>query len=146
MSNIDYTGFTQRQRAAGSQYGSKTASNAYARFLSQQRGTRKKFDLQQNYEKQAPKVVGEYTKRGIAGPGVKSGVFQKGMSDFAIQNLNDTNNLNTDLASEQDQFNLFDLQNKAEYEDQLAAIQAEKQQQIASTAATLQAFKPFLGG
>ena len=146
MSNIDYTGFTQRQRAAGSQYGSKTAQNAYARFLSQQRGSRKKFDLQQNYEKQAPKVVGGYTQRGVAGPGVQSGIFQKGMNDFATQNLNDINDLNTELASEQDQFNLFDRQNQAEYQDQLAAIEAEKQQRIAGTAATLQAFKPFLGG
>lgn len=146
MSDIDYTGFTQRQRAAGSQYGSKTAQNAYARFLSQQRGSRKKFDLQQNYEKQAPKVVGGYTQRGVAGPGVQSGIFQKGMNDFATQNLNDINDLNTELASEQDQFNLFDRQNQAEYQDQLAAIEAEKQQRIAGTAATLQAFKPFLGG
>lgn len=146
MSNIDYTGFTQRQRAAGSQYGSKTAQNAYARFLSQQRGSRKKFDLQQQYEKQAPKVVGGYTQRGVAGPGVKSGIFQKGMNEFASQNLNDINDLNTELASEQDQFGLTDKQNFADYQDQLAAIEAEKQQQIANTAATLQAFKPFLGG
>ena len=146
MSNIDYTGFTQRQRAAGSQYGSKTAQNAYARFLSQQRGSRKKFGLQQQYEKQAPKVVGGYTQRGLAGPGVKSGIFQKGMNEFAIQNLNDINDLNTGLASEQDQFGLADKQNFADYQDQLAAIEAEKQQQIANTAATLQAFKPFLGG
>ena len=146
MSNIDYTGFTQRQRAAGSQYGSKTAQNTYARFLSQQRGSRKKFDLQQQYEKQAPKVVGGYTQRGLAGPGVKSGIFQKGMNEFASQNLNDINDLNTELASEQDQFGLADKQNFADYQDQLAAIEAEKQQQIANTAATLQAFKPFLGG
>lgn len=146
MSNIDYTAFTQRKRAAGNQYGSKTASNAYARFLSQQRGSRQKFDLQQNYEKQAPKVIGEYTKRGVAGPGVSSGIFQKGMNDFAGQNLRDTNDLNTQMSGDLDQFNLLDSQNKAEYEDQLASIEAEKQQQIASTAATLQAFKPFLGG
>jgi hypothetical protein len=146
MSNIDYTGFTQRKRAAGSQYGSKTAQNAYARFLSQQRGSRKKFDLQQQYEKQAPKVVGGYTQRGVAGPGVQSGIFQKGMNEFASQNLNDINDLNTQLASEQDQFGLLDKQNLADYQDQLAAIEAEKQQQIANTAATLQAFKPFLGG
>ena len=146
MSNIDYTGFTQRQRAAGSQYGSKTAQNAYARFLSQQRGSRKKFDLQQQYEKQAPKVVGGYTQRGVAGPGVRSGIFQKGMNEFAGQNLNDINDLNTQLASEMDQFGLTDKQNFADYQDQLAAIEAEKQQQIANTAATLQAFKPFLGG
>ena len=146
MSNIDYTGFTQRQRAAGSQYGSKTAQNAYARFLSQQRGSRKKFGLQQQYEKQAPKVVSGYTRRGLAGPGVKSGIFQKGMNEFASQNLNDINDLNTELASEQDLFGLADKQNFADYQEQLAAIEAEKQQQIASTAATLQAFKPFLGG
>jgi hypothetical protein len=68
------------------------------------------------------------------------------MNEFASQNLNDINDLNTQLASEQDQFGLLDKQNLADYQDQLAAIQAEKQQQIANTAATLQAFKPFLGG
>ena len=146
MSKIDYTGFTQRQRAAGTQYGSKTAQNVYARFLSQQRGSRKKFGLQQQYEKHEPSVVSGYTRRGLAGPGVKSGIFQKGMNEFASQNLNDINDLNTELASNMDQFNLLDRQNEKEYNDQLAAIEADKQQQIANTAATLQAFKPFLGG
>jgi hypothetical protein len=146
MSNIDYTGFTQRKRAARSQYDSRTAQNVYARFLSQQRGSRKKFGLQQQYEKQTPRVISGYTQRGLAGPGVKSGIFQKGMNEFASQNLNDINDLNTELASNMDQFNLLDRQNEKEYNDQLAAIEADKQQQIANTAATLQAFKPFLGG
>jgi hypothetical protein len=68
------------------------------------------------------------------------------MNEFASQNLNDINDVNTEIASDAQGFDLSDRQNFADYQDQLAAIQAEKQQQIANTAATLQAFKPFLGG
>lgn len=146
MAEFDYTGYNQKKRTAGSTYGAKTAQNAYAQFLSQQRGARKKFDLAQQTEKQAPKVVGSFTKRGLAGPGVQSGIYQKGLSDFATQQFNQEADINRAQNEEMQQFKLQDAQTRAEYDQQIADLEAEKMSAIAQAAATLSAFKPFLGG
>lgn len=144
MAGFDYMGYNQKKRAAGAGYASKTAANTYAQFLSQQRGARKKFDLQQQYEKEAPKVVGSFAKRGLAGPGVQSGIFQKGMIDFGNQNVRDFADLNRAQDEEMQQLQFDEKQNRAEYDQQIAELEAQKQASIASAAATLSAFKPFL--
>lgn len=146
MSDFNYTGYEQRKRAAVGGYGAKAAQNAYAQFLSQQRGSRKKFDLQQQYETQTPRLISSFSKRGLAGPGVKSGIFQKGLSDYASKNLRDINDLDVANTAELENLKFQDMQNKAELDQQIAALEMEKQMNIANAAATLQAFKPFLGG
>ena len=146
MAGFDYSGYNQRARAALGSYGAKTAQNAYAQFLSQQRGARRKFDIQQQYEQQAPKVVGSYTRRGLAGPGVQSGVYERGMQNFANQNLTALNDAQTAMDNQTAQSRLDDAQARADYDAQIAQLEAEKQASIAQAAATLAAFKPFLGG
>jgi hypothetical protein len=144
MADFDYMGYNQKKRAAGAGYASKTAANTYAQFLSQQRGARKKFDIQQQYEKQTPKVVGSFAKRGLAGPGVTSGIYQRGLTDFAKQNFQDMADLNSSQDQEAQRFGLQAKQDQAEYDQQIADLEAEKQASIAQAAATLSAFKPFL--
>jgi hypothetical protein len=144
MAGFDYMGYNQKKRAAGAGYASKTAANTYAQFLSQQRGSRKKFDLQQQQERQAPKIVSGYAQRGLAGPGVQSGIYQKGLTDFATQNFQDFADLNRSQDEEMQQSRFEQAQNKAEYDQQIAELEAQKQASIASAAATLSAFKPFL--
>lgn len=144
MAGFDYTGYNQKKRAAGAGYASKTAANAYAQFLSQQRGARKKFDIQQQYEKQTPQVVSSFTKRGLAGPGMQSGIYQKGLTDFARQNFQDMADLNRTQDEEMQQLKYDDAQSRAEYDQQIAELEAQKQASIAQAAATLSAFKPFL--
>ena len=146
MADFNYTGYNQRVRAAGSTYGAKTAQNAYARFLSQQRGSRKKFDLQQGYEKQTPQIINSFTKRGLAGPGVQSGIFSRGMNEYAQKQFRDMADLNSEQDQEMQRLALDDAQTRAEYDQEIAQLEAEKQAAIAQAAATLSAFKPFLGG
>jgi hypothetical protein len=144
MAAFDYMGYNQKRDKAFSDYASKTSANTYARFLSQQRGSRKKFNLQQGYEKQAPKIVGGFTKRGLAGPGVKSGIYDRGLTDFAQQNFRDMSDFNSEQDMEMQQIDFNEKQAKAEYDQQIAALEAQKQASIANAAATLSAFKPFL--
>jgi hypothetical protein len=146
MAAFDYMGYNQRKRAAQGTYGAATARNAYAQFLSQQRGSRKKFDLQQGYERQTPGVIGSFTKRGLAGPGVKSGIFQRGMTDFATKQFQDMADLNRAQDEEMQQLQFEDRQTRAEYDQQIAELESQKQAAIAQAAATLSAFKPFIGG
>jgi hypothetical protein len=146
MSDFDFMGYGQRKRAALNQFGAKGASATYANFLAQQRGARKKFEIGQQYEKDAPRTVSRFTQRGLAGPGVRSGVFNRGMNELAQKNFEDVSNVDFDLNASNRQFALDQAQNQADYDAQIAELEAQKQGQIAQAAATLNAFKPFLGG
>lgn len=145
MSEFDYMGYNQRKRAATSQFGAKAASSAYANFLAQQRGARKKFDIQQAYEKDAPRLISRFSQRGLAGPGVQSGIYSRGLGEFAQKNVRDLGDWQSEMDQEQQRFDLENRQLRADYDSQIAQLEAEKQAQIAQAAATLSAFKPFLG-
>ncbi len=146
MSDFDFMGYGQRKQAAFNQFGAKGASATYANFLAQQRGARKKFDLQQSYEKETPRLISQFSKRGLAGPGVRSGIYNRGLTDFAQRNVRDFGDLQSEMDQEQQRFDLENRQRRADYDSQIAQLKAEKDAQIAQAAATLSAFRPFLGG
>ncbi len=146
MADFDYMGYNQRKRAAAGTYGASSARNAYAQFLAQQRGSRKKFNFQNETEKLTPKLVTSFSQRGLAGPGVKSGVFERGLTDFAKQRFEGMSDINREQDEEMQQLKLQDAQERAEYDQQIAELESQKQAAIAQAAATLSAFKPFLGG
>ena len=145
MSIVDFSPYEAQRRAYTQQYGATSARNAYARFLAQQRGTRNVADLQRNYEQQAPNVVSGFVRRGLAGPNISSGVFQKGLQEFARKQYQDVFNAQQDLADQMQGFDLEERQAQADYESQLADLEMKKQREISQTAATLNSFKPFLG-
>jgi hypothetical protein len=145
MSIIDFSPYEAQRRAYGQQYGATSARNAYARFLAQQRGTRNIAELQRNYEMQQPNVVSSFTQRGLAGPGVQSGVFQKGLQEFARKQYQDVFGAQQDLADQVQGFDLEERQAAADYQSQLADLEMKKQREISQAAATLNSFKPFLG-
>lgn len=146
MSEFDYMGFGQRRRAALGQFGAKSANAAYANFLAQQRGSRQKFDLQKQYERATPKLISQFSKRGLAGPGVSSGIYSRGLTDFAQENFQRMADLQSEADQAQQRYDFDTRQFQADYDSQIAQLEAEKQAQIAQAAATLSAFKPFLGG
>jgi hypothetical protein len=146
MSEFDYLGYEGRKRSLGSQYGASAARNAYARFLAQQRGDRARFDIGRKYEKAMPSFIAGYTRRGIAGPGVRSGIYNQGLQEFGSQQVEEQNRARQDMLEAFRQADLTEADLKAEYQTQLAELEAQKQNQIAQTAATLNSFRPFLGG
>lgn len=145
MSMIDFSPFEAQRRAYGEQYGAQTAKSAYARFLAQQRGTRNIANLQRSYEQQAPNVLGGFVKRGLAGPNVRSGLFRKGLQDFARKQYEDVFGAQQDLADQIQGFDLEERQIAADYQRSLADLEMQKQRQISQAASTLNSFKPFLG-
>ena len=104
------------------------------------------FKVGEQYEKDAPRTVSRFTRRGLAGPGVRSGVFNRGMTDLAKKNFDDVSNIKFGMADAENQFKLDTAQTQADYDAFIADLEAQKQGQIAQAAATLNAFKPFLGG
>jgi len=145
MSMIDISPYENRRRSYTEQYGAGQARSAYARFLAQQRGTRNVAKLQRDYEQQAPNVVGSFVRRGLAGPNVRSGIFQRGLQDFARRQYEDVSGAQQSLADELQGFDLEERQAQADYQSRLADLEAEKQREIARAASTLNSFKPFLG-
>jgi hypothetical protein len=144
MSMIDNSPYQTQKDARKAQYGAATARNAYSRFLGQTRGTRRLADMQTAQEKQAPNFISSFTRRGIAGPGIQSGIFTKGLQDYANQQFTNMSRAQQDLNNELYGYDLTDRQTDADYRGDVADIDAEKNREIAQVAATLNSFKPFM--
>lgn len=144
-SNFNYLEYGQRKRKATSQYGASAAKSAYSQFLAQQRGNRKTFDINKQFEDAAPKLVGGYTKRGLAGPGVQSGIYSRGLTDFANQKTDAINTNEMGTAQDIQQMRLEDAGNLDAYNAEFNQAEFDKISNIANTAASLTAWKPFLG-
>jgi hypothetical protein len=144
MSIIDFSPYEARRRAAQGQYGATSARNAYANFLSRTRGQRDLEMVGERYREQAPRFVSGYTQRGLAGPSVSSGIYSKGLQDFAKQAFRDQQNLQEQLNQQQMMADYEQAGLEADYRAALADIEADKAREIAESAATLSSFKPFL--
>ena len=146
MSDIDLINYGARKAGYGQENAAALARNAYTRFLAQQRGNRARFDLSREYEAATPKFVSQYSRRGLAGPGVQSGVYSKALTDFAQRQVERQNQIGQQEAEDiwQADWERGDIMNR--YNRQLAELEAEKERAIANAAATLTAWKPFTGG
>lgn len=127
-------------------YNTDRANNAYGRFLSQQRGTRNLSDIDTNYKRQLPGIRGSFAQRGLAGPGINSGAMRRSignyLSDYALQ----YGRAQADAQQEAAQYDQGGAQLDSYYQQQLAAIQQQKQTEIANTAASIEALRGILGG
>jgi V8-like Glu-specific endopeptidase len=134
----DESVYEAQRRGVTNRYSQQNAANALGRFVNQQRGDRGIADYTQNYRRNAPGVTAAYAKRGLAGGGVQSGVYQNAMRNY----VGDYNqNLNRMYADQQTELNQFDL-NTAGYEadrqQAMTEIEANKTREIANAAAYLQ--------
>jgi hypothetical protein len=143
---IDFSPYEAKRRNVTDQYGATGAKNAYAQFLSKTRGQRDLKLMQEQYGRKAPDVVGSYVRRGLAGPNVSSGIYSKGLSDFAIQAQRDQQDLIDQMNGQQTMFDLSEAEREAQYRGALADIESEKAREIRNVASTLTSFSPFWGG
>jgi hypothetical protein len=111
--------------------------NAYANFLSQQRGTRGRQDMMQQYDKAQPQVVSGYSRRGLVGPNVKSGIFARGLQDFAKQRAQSFGEFDQGQQEQQRSYDLSEAQRLEAFKNQLADMESEKAQTIADAARQL---------
>ena len=137
------TGYFERQRRGiTDDYTSRAATNAYGRFLSQQRGERGIADYQRDWTRAAPKFSAQYGQRGMAGSGVKSGVYQKAMRNFVGDYSQNVNRMYADQANEMRQYDLTAAEQTAAKDRALSDLEMSKQQEIANAALYLNALKP----
>ena len=77
--------YEARRRGYTQQYAATGAMNAYAQFLSKQRGSSSRRNMMEEYDRAQPQITAGYARRGLQGPNVKSGIFARGLQDFAKQ-------------------------------------------------------------
>ena len=131
--------YEARRRGYTQQYAATGAMNAYANFLSQQRGNRGRQDMMRQYDEAQPQVVSGYSRRGLVGPNVKSGIFARGLQDFAKQRARNVGDYDRGIAEEQRGYDLGEAQRLEAFKNQLADMESEKAQTIANAARQLYA-------
>jgi len=131
--------YEARRRGYTQQYGATGAMNAYANFLARQRGTRGRQDMLRQYEEAQPRVVAGYSRRGLVGPNVKSGIFSRGLQTLAKQRARNLQDYDQGQLEEQRMYDLGEAQRLEAFKNQLADMESEKAQTIADAARQLYA-------
>ena len=129
--------FEANRRALTSQYGAQSAMNAYRKFLSQRRGQRTMEEFERGVERQAPKLTSNIAQRGLYGQGIRSGIYNRAMTDFGTEAARQRGFLEQDIAEEQRQFDIQQRQLLSDLESSLADLETQKARQIAADAAAL---------
>lgn len=137
----DPSQFEARRRAYTQNYAASGAANAYARMLGQQRGARARTQMREQYQQAQPQLVRGLTRRGLYGPNVRSGLFNRAMQDFARQQTRQMAEFEQEQTAQQRQFDLEEQRLLEQYRQYLADLEAEKARQIASDAQELYAFR-----
>jgi hypothetical protein len=129
--------YEARRRGYTQQYGATGAMNAYANFLSQQRGTRDRRGITEQYDRAQPQIVAGYSRRGMVGPNVRSGLFARGLQDFAKQRARTFSEFDQGQQEQQRGYQLGEAQRLEAFKNQLADMESEKAQTIADAARQL---------
>ena len=131
--------YEARRRGYTQQYAATGAMNAYSNFLSQQRGTRDRTNMMNQYDKAQPQVAAAYSRRGLQGPNVQSGIFARGLQDFAKQRAQNMQQFDQGQLEGQRGYDLGEAQRLEGFRNQLADMESEKAQTIADAARQLYA-------
>ncbi len=131
--------YEARRRGYTQQYAATGAMNAYANFLSQQRGTRQRQGMMDEYNKAQPQVAANFSRRGMVGPNVRSGLFARGLQDFAKQRARSFSEFDQGQQEQQRMYDLTEAQRLESFRNQLADMESEKAQTIADAARQLYA-------
>ena len=131
--------YEARRRGYTQQYAATGAMNAYSNFLSQQRGTRDRTNMMDQYNKAQPQIAAAYGRRGLQGPNVQSGIFARGLQDFAKQRAQGLQQFDQGQLESQRGYDLGEAQRLEGFKNQLADMESEKAQTIADAARQLYA-------
>lgn len=142
----DLSLFDQQRRNLQESYAQNAALNAYRRYLAETAGQRPitqleeqpfKFGVGQGYLGELPKITSSYAQRGLQGKGVRSGIYNRALSQYASDRARNLGYAKTDLASQMRGYDLADTQALSSYQQGLADLEANKARQIAADAQAL---------
>ena len=93
--------------------------------------------MMDQYNQAQPQVVAGYSRRGLVGPNVKSGIFAQGVQDFAKQRARTLSDFDQGQAEEGRAYDLGEAQRTEAFKNSLADMESEKAQTIADAARQL---------
>lgn len=134
------------RRGISDRYGTESATNAYGRFLSQQRGSRQLSDSTRNFNRSMPGFTARFGARGLSGPNAQSGVMQRSMQNYVGDHYRNQARMGQDMTNELQGYDLGQSQLDAWRQSSLADLELQRTQDIASAAANLEALKTYFGG
>lgn len=134
------------RRGINSQYGSESATNAYGRFLSQQRGSRQLSDQTRTFKRSMPGFTSQFGARGLSGPNAQSGVMQRSMQNYVGDYYRNQARTGQDMTQGLQQYDLEQARLDDWRQGSLADLQLQRTQDIASAAQNLEALKTYFGG
>ena len=141
----DYGGYERQRGDVNYKYGQEAATNAYGRFLSQQRGERNLGDMSTAYGRAYPGYKAQFAQRGMAGPGISSGVMQNSMNRFVGDYAQQYQRAQQDMTQEQQQYD-WNQRNLDQWrQTAMQDIETTKANDIANTALNLQYWKQQMG-
>ena len=141
-----YGNFERDKAQTNYKYGTEATTNAYGRFISQQRGQRGLNDSYQGYQRQFPRQTAQFGQRGLSGSGVSSGVMRNSMNNFMGDFAKDFGRQSQDLTQNLQQYDMNQSNMDAWRQQSLAGIEADKQRSIANDAAQLEYLRSIVGG
>ena len=142
----DSGAYERQKRGVEYDYGNQAATNAYGRFLSQQRGERGLGDMTRTFDRSYAPYKAQFGQRGLAGPGIRSGVQQQAMGNFVGDYARNYGWAQQDLTQQLQQYDLQQNQLDAFRQQSLADIEAEKAQAIANDAQAIEWLRQMVGG
>ena len=132
--------FEQQRRNLDTTFAQQQALNTYRRYLAETAGQRPITQIEEaafGIEKQVPRLTANYGKRGLQGMGVRSGIYNRALGDYASQRAKQLGYARTDLANQQRGYDLAQTQGQESYQNALKDIESNKSRQIAADAAAL---------
>ena len=137
MAYFNPADYEARRRTATQSFGATGAMNAYAQFLSKQRGSSSRRNMMEQYDRAQPQITTAYSRRGLQGPNVQSGIFARGLQDFAKQRAQGLQQFDQGQQESNRMYDLTEAQRSEAFKNQLADMESEKAQTIADAARQL---------
>lgn len=146
FSPYDQGAYERQKRDVEYDYGNQSATNAYGRFLSQQRGERGLNDMSTQFGRSYAPYKAQFGQRGLAGGGVQSGVQQQAMQNYTGDYMRNYGYAQQDLTQQLQQYDQNQNNFDAFRQQSLGDIEAQKAQSIANDAQALEYLRQLVGG
>lgn len=112
----------------------RSISNTQSAMLGQLRGQRRIADIQRQYQEGFQPKVASYGRRGLGGPGVRSGIKIAGLEKYAEQLQRDLGSEVNDMQDLLNTVTMDEATSQAGLEDYLANLRFAKQQAVLQSA------------
>jgi hypothetical protein len=141
----DYGGYERQRGNVEYKYSTDSATNAYGRFLGQQRYERQNADASRAYGRAYPGYKASFGQRGLSQGGINSGAMRRSMGNYVgdYQRQYQQGAQDQTLANQN-----YDMQqaNLDQWRQQsLQGIESDKANEIAFAAQNLQQLRDLLG-